>query len=266
MRSGMYLNNREKRKQRRILKLKIYGGLAVFFILFVGTGYLIVYSSLFQIRNITQTNADWTQTDADKIIGDLKNFFTNQSKITKFLGSENILIWKQEKISEFLKDRFQIAELTIEKDYFKRQIKINIKEREKFGIWCSISCWWFDKNGVIFAEALMAEGQLINKVNDFSGRLLKLGEPILEEKFTKNILKIFEVLGKSDLKIKSLKLENLELQEVVIDSPSIPKIYFSLRIDPTFTLIALESIKNLGFDKIEYIDFRVENRAYYKLK
>ena len=82
------------------------------------------------------------------------------------------------------------------------------------------------------------------------------------------MVKIFEVLEKSDLKIKSLRLERLELQEIIADSPgnSLPKIYFSLRIDPGFTLAAIESIKNLGLEKVEYIDLRVENRVYYKLK
>ncbi|MEK7496099.1 MAG: hypothetical protein AAB616_01365, partial [Patescibacteria group bacterium] len=104
------------------------------------------------------------------------------------------------------------------------------------------------------------------KVDDFSGRFLNLGEPALEEKFLSNLIKIFEILEKSGLKIKSLKLENLEFQEVVTDSPLMPKIHFSLRINPEFALAVLESLKKIGFEKIEYIDLRVENRAYYKLK
>lgn len=288
MRGGIYFDEKLERRRKRMLKIKIYAGLAAFFVLLIGAGYLIVYSSIFRI---TRIDADNKQINADEIIRDLKSFFINQSKITEFLGPENILIWKPEKIGEFIKNYPQIAELKIEKDYFGREIKINIKEREKFGIWCitrtntdqtqtntennpSISvsspyesvCWWFDKNGVIFSEALRVEGQLINKIDDFSGHSLSLGELILEEKFLSNLFKIFEILEKSDLKIKSLKLENLELQEVVTDFPLMPKIHFSLRINSEFALAALESIKKIGFDKIEYIDLRVKNRAYYKMK
>ncbi|MBI5079417.1 hypothetical protein HZB06_01970, partial [Candidatus Wolfebacteria bacterium] len=161
----------------------------------------------------------------------------------------------------------QIAELKIEKYYFNRLIKISVKEREKFGIWCQETrCWWFDKNGVIFLEAPSMEGGLINKINDFSGRPLELGDKILEEKFLSNLLKIFEIIEKSDLKIKSLRLEDIALQEVIADLPPLPKIYFSLRIDPSFTLAALEAMKKNGLGKIEYIDLRTENRAYYKIK
>lgn len=266
MKGGIYFDEKLERRRKLMLKIKIYAGLAAFFVLLIGAGYLIVYSSLFRITRININN---TQIDADKIVENLKNFFTNQSKIAKFLGPDNSLIWKSEKIGEFLKNYPQIAELKIEKDYFKREIKIGVLERERFGIWCQLTtngCWWFDKNGVVFSEALRAEGQLINKVDDFSGRSLNFGEPILEEKFLSNLIKIFEILEKSDLKIKSLKLENLELQEVVSDSPLMPKIYFSLRINPEFVVAALESIKKIGFEKIEYIDLRVENRAYYKFK
>ncbi len=125
-------------------------------------------------------------------------------------------------------------------------------------------CMWFDKNGIIFEEAPFVEGNLINNVDDLSGRSLNLGDLVLEEKFYSNLFKIFDVLEKSDLGIKSLKLERIELQEILTESS--PKIYFSLRVDPGFTLAAIDSMKNIGLEKIEYIDLRVENRAYYKLK
>jgi len=270
MQGDFYLDERQRKKRRRILKLKIYGGIFLFFILVVGAAYLIVYSPLFRIKNINimQIGIDRKQIDTDSVIQELKDFFTSQSKFTKFLGPDNILIWNNEKIGEILKNYPQITELTIEKDYLEREIKVIVKEREKLGIWCEASCWWFDKAGIIFEEAPSVEGNLINKVDDFSGQSLKLGEAVIKENLFSNLVKIFEVLEKSDLKIKSLKLERLELQEIIADSPgnSLPKIYFSLRIDPGFSLSALESFKNLGLEKIEYIDLRVENRAYYKIR
>lgn len=279
IRSGIYFDEKSERRKKRILKIKIYAGLAAFFVLIISACYLIIYSPLFQIKNISiLTTSDVVNgtSDVQKLKENLKLFFSNQSKIAEFLGSENILIWKPEKSAEFLKSRPQIEELKIEKDYLKREIKISILKRERFGIWCKLTtynqqpitndCYWFDKKGVIFSEALRAEGQLINKVDDFSGRSINLGESVLEEKFCSNLIKIFEILEKPGLKIKSLKLENLELQEVVTNSPLMPKIYFSLRINPEFALTALESLKKIGFKKIEYIDLRVENRSYYKMK
>lgn len=285
MRGELYLDERQQRKHRRILKLKIYGGLILFFILIIGAGYLIIYSSLFQIKNLTLSNADLTQgnmsINKDEFIDNLKDFFVNHSKIRQFLKADNILIWNN-KIESFLENYPQIAQLTIEKDYFNRQVNIEIKEREKFGIWCELTnnqqlitdnlitnnCYWFDKNGIFFAEAPMVEGTLINKIEDFSNRSLKLGDEVLKEKFLTNLLKILEVLEKADFKIKTLILKNVEFQEIIAEPLflEMPKIYFSLRIAPHFALPAINSLKNIGLEKIEYIDLRVENRAYYKVK
>jgi cell division septal protein FtsQ len=269
-----YLDERQRRKRRRLLKLKIYGGIFLFFILVVGAAYLVVYSSLFQIKNIEVSDNKYVS--SEEIVSQFKKTAVGQSKIANFLTTDNILVWKTD--AQSIKNLFpQIENLKIEKDYFNRQVKITVQEREKFGIWCEMeqsatttqestisNCFWFDKNGVIFSEAPQAEGNLINKIDDFSGRSLKLGESVLAEKFFSNLFKIFEVLEKSDLGIKSLKLERIELQEILTESS--PKIYFSLRIDPSFTLAAIDSMKKIGLEKIEYIDLRVENRAYYKLK
>ena len=286
----IYFSDKELKRRRRVFKLKIYGYLVVFFILAGGVGYAVIYSSLF---HITQIYADDKQINAD-IINELKSFFANQSIITNFLGSDNILIWRKEKISEFLKNHPSIAELTIKKDYIKRQIEISVKEREKFGIWCqqtqidaddkqinadisvnprenqresATKCWWFDENGILFAEAPAVEGSLIKKVADFSGRQIKTGDLISEQPFAVNLIKIFELVEKMNLNIQSLKLENLQLQEVVAElSGEGPKIYFSLKFDPNFNSAALQSFKNFDWEKIDYIDLRVENRAYYKMK
>lgn len=247
-----------------MLKIKIYGGLAVFFLLIIGAGYLVVYSPLF---HITRINADGTQINANDLIENLKEFLKSQSKIAGFLSSENILIWKQEKISEFLKNYPQIAELNIEKDYFERTIKIDIKEREKYGIWCQSAvsnCFWFDKKGIIFAEAPMVEGALINKVEDLTGRDLKIGDTIIEQRFLDNLLKIFAVLDETNLGKGFLNLENLSLQEIIFESPDRFKIYFSLRFDPAFSVAGIKSLRETGLEKMNYIDFRVENRVYYK--
>lgn len=310
IKNAVYFDEKSRKKKKRILKLKICGGLTAFFILIIGAGYLIAFSPLLDITRINvELNANEraikTTINIEQLTDDLKKYFISQSKIAEFLGFENILIWKQEKIEEFLKNYPQIAELKIEKKYLERTIKISIREREKFGVWCQYAqmpinvdmtqidtdktqintddilinadrqqrqsaskCGWFDKIGILFSEAPFIKGNLINKIDDFSYRDLKIGDRILEEKFFNNLIKIFGILEKSDLKINSIKLEKLEFQEIIADKEEnfSPKIYFSLRIDPDFGLSALESLKNFGLEKIEYIDLRIMNRAYYKIR
>jgi len=297
-----YINfdKKYKREGKKFLKYKIIAGVAGFLILLGGVFYAVIYSPLFHIARI---NTDMkTDLYGFNVVDNLKTFFVNQSKLTKFLGSDNILVWNIGKLGEFEKGP-EIAEISLKKDYIERTIEIDVKLRERFGVWClqtrtnidstqtnadtssinkvvnspldsvsipqmSAFCYWFDKNGVLFAVAPEIEGNAINKIDDFSGRDLKLGDSILGENLTPNLIKIFNVLENSGLGIKALKLGSLVLQEIVFEQPqtSLPKIYFSLRFDPEFVSPAIENLKKTGLEKIIYVDFRVENRVYYKLK
>lgn len=288
MRGGIYFDERQIKKRRRLLKIKIFIGAVVFFALVAAAGYLAACSQVFKIKSIdVEINPENSRIDKDALIRDLRDFFSGQSEISSFLGPDNILIWNDD-LSGFGKSP-EIAGLEIEKDYSGRRIRITVSQREKFGVWCmtrinadqtqtnaenspSISvsspyesvCWWFDKNGVILGEAPQAEGNLIDRVDDFSGRTLASGNSVLDEKLSPNLEKIFAFMEKSGVGGKSLELKNPELQE--IETYSSPKIYFSLRFSPDFGLAAVESLKSIGLDKVDYIDLRVENRAYYKLK
>ena len=283
----------EKRRQPSNSKLKIGILAAVFLILIAGAVYLIVYSPVFQIKAVEVSGNK--ELESDKIVETAKNIL-QQSKFASILKTGNILIWKTNAdFYEKIKSEIPVIfEISIKKDYMNRKVSINIKERKKFGIWCQINqqpttnnqqqiinnesstteasepitsnCYWFDQTGIIFVGAPTVEGHLINKVDDFSGRALKLGEPVLGGKFFVNLVKIFDVLEKSGLKIKSLQLRDMALQEVITDPSAVlvPEIYFSLRIDQKFALPAIESMKKIGLSKISYIDLRVENRVYYK--
>jgi len=278
-----YIDEKQRKKSRRIFKIKIYIGLTVFLLLLAGIFYAVVYSPLFQITRI----------DADADIEGLKSFFSSRSKIAKFLGADNILVWNND-VGDFLKQNPQIINLSVKKNYFRREVNVNFQKRERFGIWCLQTltntdltqtnaensqyksvfspresvCWWFDKNGVVFEYAPKTEGEMIYKVDDFSERQLIIGDKVIKEDLFANLLKIFNVLEQSDLNVRTLQIKDLSLQETTIEPVNalIPKIYFSLRFDPVFSMPAIQAIKEYGLNKIEYVDFRVENRAYYKTK
>jgi len=287
------------------LKLKIYGGLVLFFLLLLGAAYLVIYSPIFKVRNfninqISQGPLLLDEKESEKLkndlLQDLKGFFTSRSQWALILGPDNILIWlaSSSAATEINKRYPQIYELSIKRDVLNKEISVDFKKREKFGIWClqtqtyadhtqtnaeenqresalspresALDCFWFDDQGIVFAEAPQAEGDLIYRVNDYSGRTLKFGDAVLNEELLTNLFKIFEVLDKAGLQIKSLKLENLQFQEIMTDSPSAsaPKIYFSLRNNPQFALEFLKSLDKLNLSNVTYIDLRIENRVYYK--
>ena len=282
---GIYFQEKRTRQSKR-KKSKIFLIIFLVLIIFGGLIYLVIYSPIFKIKEIKISGLQ--QGDENELISQLKNFVVEQSKLNKFLGSDNILSWL--KGAENFNKNYQFFKtFLIKKSLLKRTIEVVVEEREKFGIWCLSSskdhevssstlpeemsfknegCWWFDQEGFIFKEAPDVDGFLIKKVDDCSGRNLKIGDKVLASNLFQNFLKIYEVLDKTEFKVKNLSLENIDLQEIILEPTNdIPKIYFSLRNDPTFAIAGLNSLKqDPGLEKLSYIDLRTENRVYYKMK
>ncbi len=134
-------------------------------------------------------------------------------------------------------------------------------------------CFWFDKEGFLFKRSIGVQGSLIIVVNDYSQKNLGLNSRIVPPEFIPNLFSLFRVLSESGLGIREIRLNDLGLQEIEVDTyPSTalgagdgPKLYFGLRFRPDNSLAVIRSLKNQSnFNALEYIDFRVENRAYYK--
>ena len=153
---------------------------------------------------------------------------------------------------------------------------MKIEERQPIGIWCyedSGSCWWFDDEGVIFRRSPTTQGNLIAIVKDYSQTGGGLNSKILPDRFMKNFLSIIQVMQKSSLDEKEILLKDLAVEEVEVllgagpDSSGGrgPMLYFSLRFPADSALAAIEHLQEKpGLKNIKYIDFRVENRVYYR--
>lgn len=285
MAQTVYFQEKKTHRPKR-KKSKVFLVIFIVLIVFGGLGYLVIYSPVFKIKQIKISGIE--RFSESEIISQLKSSVANQSEFNKFLGPDNILSWFKG-VGNLNKNYPIFENFAIQKSLLSRTIEITVKERERFGAWCPSplkdnsslevnggasqsskgeGCWWFDKSGIVFDEAPYTEGFLINKVNDYSGRTLKAGDLVLPDNFFQNFLKVYIVLDKVGLKTSNLSLDNLDSQEIILEaSDNSPKIYFSLRFDPSFSISGLNSLKqDLGLDRLLYIDLRTENRVYYKNK
>lgn len=264
------LSQRRRRRRRMYLRLALV--LGIFGALILGGEWLVIRSSLFDVREIKVGGSDTI--GREDILRALAGGAYKDKILRRFLGLGNILAWPDELDQNELKFLPNVERILLTKDYSAGSVFAEIKERQPFGIWCQIMedsreaepvCSWFDRGGKIISSALYSEGSLIAVVRDHSRNAPGLDSYILPNKFIANALSVFDALLGSGASIKEIKLNDPGLQELEILTYDGPRIYFSLRFPAASTLEVLKSLmEKPGFQKLEYVDFRVENRVYYK--
>lgn len=253
----IYSDKKRISKKRRAFRIKIYFAFLFLALLALGFFYLIAYSSLFKIKEIIIENNKFL-TNEEVLIGlkqkVLSTSFGGQA------GFENILAWPSGQIT--MSDP-AIMNVDIKKGWFKRIIKVEVNERERFAIWCNAqanNCYWIDKEGYVFADAPVTEGSLVFTIFDKSDSNLFPGSRVEEDRFVGNLISIFENFSKTGFEIKKIISDGM-LKEIRIETMEGPMFIFSTRIDSSKNL---GLIKDLDLKKVEYIDLTVDDKIFYK--
>lgn len=277
---------RDKRDSKK--KVIAIGGGVIFLSVLVGTVFAIRQSSVFQIQSMTVSGIP--DAYGQQVVKNLEDYSRQHSFIFRFLGAHNMISWGGNE-HEFLDENPDIKELRISKEYFKHTIDINVTGREKFGVWChqgavaapgdgsasstpdsaaltgdsSEECYWFDEDGILFAKAPLIRSELFNRVVDSTGRSLALRDKILPDRLFTNLVRVFKLLEVGQINTKTVALSDLALEQVEADSVSDPRIIFSLRFDPSFSLSAIDALKRSGeWGKLQYANFTAEDKVSYK--
>lgn len=262
--SVTYASKGMSRRKRRLFLISLYAGLALCLII-AAIAWVFLHSPLVRVDQvvISGNNAVAEQDIRDlleaKIIGG--------SFLHALTGFNNMLVWPKELNASETAMFPAIASLTITTSIFTHKVSVAVTERTPVGVWCSGNdCWWFDGNGIIFKRAVEGEGSFVMTVYDASNRALGLNLKILPDQFIRGALSIITVLESGSVKAKHIDLTDLTLHELDVETYEGPKLYFSLDF-PAGSGVA-EALANLrakpGFNKLAYVDFRVENKVYYK--
>src|SRR3989344_2806097 len=245
----------EKRRGRR-LKLLLIGLAVVFVTAAAGAGYLFFYTDLLFSREVKIEGA--VSVSRDELIsgGPLRLY------------------------SRISVNAPRIATFEASRDYLARALTLRVTERKPYAVWCvwgagedvatasgtqdvQSDCYWFDSEGFIFVKAPNTEGALLRNVLDASGRSVGVGEHILPEDMRRTLLRVFDMLTNSGVDVLRYRLEFFEKEELTAFTSLGTELYFSLRVSPEF---AAEPLKVLltATSSLKYIDFRSENKVFYK--
>ncbi|MDP3052821.1 MAG: hypothetical protein Q8N22_02615 [bacterium] len=237
---------------------------SVFILLATGAIYFVFHSHFLKVAAVDIVGSLRAEEIKEVLIDNL----LKTSKIRSWLGPENLLFWPS-KISNIPASLYWLSGLSLEKNWQEKIITLNAKEREPWLLWCltdSGNCYWLDEQGIVFSSAPEAEGFLVSKVSEQGDRRqLSLGQLFYDNsQFAENTLEIIKQIKNSSLAVSRFSIENPNLEELTVETTG-PKLYFSLRFLPqNFDKVLNDLINRPNFRKLEYIDFRVENRIYYK--
>jgi len=250
--------SREKERFRR----KIFGIVCIvlFFLFVSGLIYLVGFSQFSKVTAITILGTD--RISQDDV---LRAFETAVQKnpFVRYLSAENFFLWPSGKVTI---GYTMVETAVVKKNFITRSVEIVVKERERFGVWCSsdVSCFWFDAMGILFDEAPVIEGPFIVRVVDEERDSLSLGGRMMEPRFIGNFITIVRAMKNAGLPARSITFSQ-KLQELRWKTFEGGDVLLSVRFDPTINILALERfIQQYPLTNLHYVDLRVEGRLYYK--
>lgn len=273
---------RRNRRSSRIywLRIKIF-----FIILFIISFFSLVYwfiflSPYFQIKKIIiegfnqsfskrielileQNNRRFTPF---LIYGIFPQYLENNKSYATFFNSD---------LEDFLLKQYpKIERIDIKPDIRKATLAINIQQRTIDFLWCieDDSCYYMDKNGVIFEKALETQGSFLKRIVILDTKKRFLGDKVISQDILEKIDKIF-ILAKD--KESSISIGFLEIKEENFSSIKIVVnegfyILYSLTDDFSGVLKIVTEIKKQklkdDFSGLEYIDCRYLPKVYLQTK
>lgn len=290
-----YISAKQQKRRKREMWFYAAAAFVSAYLVLVGFAWVFLSAPLFRVDAVTvKDNSAVSQGDVIALVESAALRSRGFLYWKAILGYGNMLVWPSSLSAADLSWNPRLASVTLSKNYWTHTITINVTERDPFGVWCfargaagaaspiasagstsstaaaaapppNENCYLFDESGFIFARTLDTQGSLIYVVHDYSQTPGHISDHILPQEFISNMVSILDVLRASGISVSDITLNDLSLEEVDVATNNGPALYFSLRFPSDEDLQVLESIMTRAdFNKLQYVDFRVENRAYYK--
>jgi cell division septal protein FtsQ len=199
-------------------------------------------------------------------------------KYLKFLAKNNILLVRDGKIQAALTGRFRLIEDVTVKKKFPNTLLIDVFERTPTLAVCDPACFMLDENGTAYdqvdSNVDAFKSQNLIELSVQGGLNAALGQKnVLDKDYMHYILSIRPRL-KSDLNLDislDFQTPNPMAEEADVKTQQGWLIYFNTQIplDKELQMLGAVLGSQIPSDQqsnLEYIDLRIDNKVYYKLK
>lgn len=267
-----YLSDKQRSKRRRrTILFSAIAFLAAYAVLLFG-GWLVLRSPFVRVADVLITGN--TTVPSSTVLVLLQSAALRDHSFGKaLLGYRNMFLWPDKLSSADLVFEPRIESVATEKDFFHHVITVTVAERTPFAIWCAMRktptdddrCYWFDDQGILYQKAFDTQGSLMIAVHDYSQSGLGLNKEILPDRFTSNMISIIRMVRATGVDVKEVALKDIGLEEVTVTTYEGPVLMFSVRFPADDELEFLQGLMaQPKFSSLQYVDFRVQNRVYYK--
>ena len=279
--SSRVAKRRRKARLRQILFLLCMAVPA--FAIIVGLTHLNVVhiTSVTVSGNVTTNSSDITAIANEDISG---NYFA-------FFSRSNAFLYPKQKISTDILNTFKTLSTVSVGEVNLHTIQISVTERQPFAMWCGAtppagtsdassssltttsSCYFFDQTGFLYSAApdlvvtpfLKYYGPLSSDAN-----ANPIGQTYLSSTTLAGISNFIEVLADGSTTAVSFSMPTAT--EYEIDTASSTKIYLDPQHSFTDDLSNLSTVLNnptlqiSSVDILQYLDLRLDDKVFYKLK
>ncbi|MCK5416761.1 hypothetical protein KAI92_05030 [Candidatus Parcubacteria bacterium] len=267
--SNPFFQNKKKKRSSNTYnfptKLRLL--IILLFFLVLGISWFLLYSKYFKISEIEingegKIPATKVREIAENSIN--KNFFILYPK-------RNILIFKNKKLIETLKEKYSFDYLNINKKLPNKLI-INYKEKEYVAIWQEFENLYFiDEEGYVVTKAsttdIKKQYPLLKNNTEFSIIDNKIG---IKNDYLKATIKLSALISSyaDELKIENYIIDPKEFNSIKIILREGPYLLFDITKNLEHQVDKLMIIKNEkikdDFFKKEYIDLRTGDHVYFR--
>ncbi len=254
------INHRDEvaRRHRRVLVLKILAFVLGTIAVVAGIIYLLFFSRLFDVREVSFNGLDTVSSD---VFNGKTDENLNQ-KIFNYLPRRNNLFFVDtENFENEIASDFPIFKSVDVRKKLFHGLAFNFSERKPAGIWCfTDDCSYFDNDKVLWGQPAKSSGFIFLTIEDRRGGTSRQ----IDDEFFKPIMKVAEsMLGE----IKNIVIPADSFNEFRVYTPE----YYIIFVTDSDIQDQLDVLKIFMSEKTkdsdfhpQYIDLRIDGRVYYK--
>lgn len=256
-----------RRRLRRAVKILLF---------FVAVGALgsVIYGFFFSgIFEVHLVRAFGAETIPPQEVERIASEFLKGRTLLIFPRNHPLFLNEKLLVATILERFPKIAGVSIHYRYESHVLELSLKERKPVAYWCKVqeTCFLVDATGVIFSETAPDGGALVLRIYDQTGRNLRIGTKVLSDIWMMRLLEIREGLR-----------PEVVIPEFIVEEESIGAHYvranardgwyvlFDTNEDPDLSVRHLKTLlaEEVGRrrNRLDYVDLRVPNRAYYRLR